>query len=234
MSKSRLAFIMGAPRTGTTALTRMLMGHPDVFLADAKALNSVNDDAPTFYESAIFFRDLSDDEIVARFQDIDGFGQVIVEKTPSHIVHLERIRRLFPEAHFLITHREPYSCMCSWKVASRKFLKSDFTFQDACRNWREATEILMKNKHRSDVISVDYADFMAHKEANAELIFDRLGLAQMHLAECLRLMDAPETERLPEVVGESITGGSTTLSLIERYRVAKICGRTEKAYQKGA
>lgn len=232
MLRSKLAFIMGPPRSGTTALTRMLMSHPDVFLADAKSLRSVNDDAPTYYESAIFFRDISDDEILARFEALDGFGKVILEKTPSHIFHLDRIRKLFPQAYFLMTHREPYSCMCSWKVASREFIKTGFSFGDACINWRTSIEIILNNLNHCNTLVIDYHEFMKDAGGIAEAAFQKLHLNQDHQDICLQLMNAPETERLPEVVGETIRGGNTKLTPLERYRVFRTCHKTERAWKR--
>lgn len=231
MDCNRLVFIMGPPRSGTTALTRLLMSHPDVFLADAKALQTVNQDAPTYYESGIFFRDLSDDEVRARFAALPAGDRMIVEKTPSHIVHLERIIRMFPSAHFVITHREPYSCMLSWKVASRTFLKSGISFREACYNWRFATEALLAHAMRENVVIVDYHQFMTHTEAVGHALFDRLKLDQSRRAECLQLMNAPETERLKEVVGETIRGGNTRLTLKERWRVFRACMPAERAWR---
>lgn len=231
MRKSKIVFIMGPPRSGTTALTRLLMSHPSVHLADAKALKTVDENAPTYYESAIFFRDIPDDEILKRFEALDGSGEVILEKTPTHFLHFGRIKKLFPEAFFLMTHREPYDCMCSWKVASQKFIKSNVSFQDACRTWKAAIDTGLENVNRANVSIIDYDDFMANKNTIASEIFAKLGLDRAHLESCLKLMDAPETERIADVVGETIRGGNTKLSLLERWRVHRICVETEKAWQ---
>tara|TARA_R110001583_G_scaffold33308_2_gene112493 strand:- start:16 stop:1044 length:1029 start_codon:yes stop_codon:yes gene_type:complete len=43
---------------------------------------------------------------------------VIVEKTPHHLMWLERINANYPESKFIITIRDPYECMLSYKHQS--------------------------------------------------------------------------------------------------------------------
>lgn len=51
---SLVAFVAGSPRSGTTALTRMLIEHPDVFHAGPDELGTRVNDRPTF-ESGISY-----------------------------------------------------------------------------------------------------------------------------------------------------------------------------------
>lgn len=225
--QSKLAFIMGPPRSGTTAITRLLMSHSDVLLADAPALGTALPDAPTYYESGIFVRDVPDNEILARFQSLDGSAPFIVEKTPSHIEQIERIRRLFPEALLIVTHREPVGCLRSWKVANRTFIRSSLPFRHACTTWRSATRIAIENLGKPDVLPIDFAEFMNDPSVAGRTIFETLGLSTKQLDRCLSAMNGAETERLKEVVGESVRGGNTQLNLLERAQVALFCKQTE-------
>ncbi|WP_379552523.1 sulfotransferase family protein [Qipengyuania sp. DGS5-3] len=225
--QSKLTFIMGPPRSGTTAITRLLMSHRDVLLADAPMLGTALPDAPTYYESGIFVRDVPDEEILARFKLLDGNAPFIVEKTPSHIEQIERIRRLFPEALLIVTHREPVGCLRSWKVANRTFINSSQAFHQACKTWRSATRIAIENLRKPDVLPIDFAEFMTNPSVAGRIIFDRIGLSTDQLDHCLGAMNGAETERLKEVVGETVRGGNTRLNLAEKLQIAFFCRQTE-------
>lgn len=229
MLESRYIFIMGPPRSGTTALTRMLMNSPEVLLADADAMGT-SVGKPT-YESGIFTRPLSDTEVMERFQRLDGKAPFILEKTPTHIEHMDRIRNLFKNARFLITHREPFSCMLSWKVATRTFIQDSGTWGAACHRWKTATEVLIKNHNNPSVMPIDFHDFMSGTEQVGSEIFTWLGLNENNLQPCLEKMKDETRVRVPGVVGESVTGQKTQLNWKEKASVSLICRRTEARWQ---
>ncbi len=225
--ESQMVFIAGAPRSGTTAITRMLHAHPDVFLADAKVLGTSSDGKPT-YESAIFCRPLTDDEVLDRFAKLDCEQKFILEKTPDHIHFLDRIRHIFPGAKFILMQREALGAVKSWKVAQSTFLKSGGSITDACKNWARSTRIVSNNAMKNDVLVVEFGNLMASREAVAENIFEFLGLDQAFVAHCLIEMDNPAKERVVGVVGESVKGGDTRLSLTERLKIHYYCGSVQR------
>lgn len=58
--------------------------------------------------SAIF------DSICSQIAKAEGKNMVI-EKTPHHLNHVSRIERFYPDSHFIIMVRDPYSFMLSYK-----------------------------------------------------------------------------------------------------------------------
>ena len=219
---------MGAPRSGTTAVTRFLAAHPDVTLADAEALGTSPDGRPTF-ESGIFVRDLRDDEVLARFAAIDGRTPVVVEKTPVHILYIDRIRRLFPKARFILCHRPPIPCMRSWKVARATFLKHG-TFEDACKMVARATDIMTERCGDDDTAVMRFTPFMEQPRAVGAALLQHLGLDDGPLDNCVTDMRDPKLERVKGVVGESLRGGTTRLTAEERAQVLEICGQAQEAW----
>jgi hypothetical protein len=209
----------------------MLMSHGDVLLADAEALGTASNGTPT-WESGIFARNYSDDQILQRFENLYGQAPFILEKTPSHIFHIDRIKSLFEDAFFVITHREPYSCLLSWKVARRTFMRSNDDFGAACRKWSMATDTLIRHYDDPRVLPVDYHWFAKNTESASRAIFDFIGLDDKEIGRCLEKMNDPRLERVSGVVGESIRGGKTRLSAMERFKVFMICGRTERHWQR--
>ncbi|HYD64547.1 sulfotransferase [Azospirillum sp.] len=104
-----LVFIVGAPRSGTTWLLNLLAAHPDAVAATVDNLDiRIND--KTTQETNIFTpnRALSDAEIAARFQRLSQAnpGKVVVEKTPYHLLQVDRIRRVFPRAALVLVLRD--------------------------------------------------------------------------------------------------------------------------------
>ena len=104
------AAIVGAPRCGTTTLSRLLQHHPHV------AFSSVKE--PHFF-SMVDLEAMSDKELrdfvaghyLARyFPDVDPAAKVMVEGSVSYLYAPERmaaILRLWPAAKFIIAVRDP-------------------------------------------------------------------------------------------------------------------------------
>ncbi|MAC77506.1 MAG: hypothetical protein CML66_05525 [Rhodobacteraceae bacterium] len=219
--ESRMVFVAGAPRSGTTAVTRLLAAHTDVTLADAHGLGTSPDGKPT-YESGIFIRIRDDDAVRARFAALDGRTAVIVEKTPMHILHVDRIRRIFPGARFILCHRPPLPCLRSWKKARATFLQHG-SFADACAVVARALTALAAQCEAEDVAVVRFNPFMADPAGAGAALLRHLDLDTAQLDQCLADMRDPALERVKGVVGESVLGGATRLSAEEKALVAEIC-----------
>ncbi len=222
---SRLCFIMGAPRSGTTALTRLLIGHPDVLHAGPDELGTRGHDLPTF-ESNVFLRVDDDAEIRRRFAALDGRRPLIVEKTPTHILHVARIRRVFPEARLLVTLRDAVPALTSIKVA-RSWMNTRRDLGSFATLWTRCTERALRRAGEPGVFVAPYDRFMADKPGVARALFGFLGLDPAPLERCLAAMDDPATERVKGVVGESVKGGTTRLDAEESAMVARVCGATQ-------
>ena len=111
-----LAFIVGAPRCGTTTMWRMLAGHPQVAVPFVKE--------PHFF-SQHDLRGLSDDELRERVER-DYLGHFFADRRPGRNVgadgsvsylytpeQLEPIVRLWPSARFIIAVRDPLKLLPS-------------------------------------------------------------------------------------------------------------------------
>jgi tetratricopeptide (TPR) repeat protein len=116
-------FLVGFPRSGTTLLDTMLMGHPDV---------EVLEEEPTLLEAAKRLQPFehlptaSDDQIraardeyfrVAALQAPLAPGKLLVDKNPLSMTMVPIIRRLFPDARIILALRHPcdavFSCFAA-------------------------------------------------------------------------------------------------------------------------
>lgn len=97
----KLDFVgVGASRSGTTWLARILREHPDIYLPCAKELHY-------FYDDETYSPDLSglEDHFPAERR-----GRLLGEYTPRYYLYpraLERIERAFPEVRILLSLRDP-------------------------------------------------------------------------------------------------------------------------------
>lgn len=132
---SRCAFIVGAPRCGTTFIARHLQKHPDVCFSKVKE--------PHFF-SATDLRDLSDDQLrrEVRSSYLDRFfphraghpllaeGSVTYLYTP---LQLEPVLRLWPNCKFIIALRDPMQMVPS--LHQRLRCIGDETVRDFEQAW---------------------------------------------------------------------------------------------------
>lgn len=111
-----LAFIVGAPRCGTTTMSRMLAAHPQVAVPFVKE--------PHFF-SQHDLRGLSDEELRRRVER-DYLGHFFADHGPGQNVgldgsvsylytpeQLEPIVRIWPDARFIIAVRDPLTLLPS-------------------------------------------------------------------------------------------------------------------------
>lgn len=104
-----LVFIVGPPRSGTTWVLRVLREHQNVVHATVDNLNAkVNKN--TTWETNIFndTRPFTDSQIKQKFYSLScmNSSKIIVEKTPIHLLYVNRIKKIFPKSNIVLTLRD--------------------------------------------------------------------------------------------------------------------------------
>jgi tetratricopeptide (TPR) repeat protein len=112
-------FLVGFPRSGTTLLDTLLMGHPQLCVTEEKPmLDAVArnlggyEHLPTLSEQRLAeLRELYLAEAATHVPDLEG--RILVDKQPFAMVEAPLIYRLFPNARILFVQRHPCDVVLS-------------------------------------------------------------------------------------------------------------------------
>lgn len=135
------ACVVGAPRCGTTTLSRMLESHPNVVFSSVKephffSLHDLDD-----FDDVELRRTVADAYLARYFQEIDDEAEVMAEGSVSYLYAPERmlpLLRLWPDAKFIIAVRDPFEVIPS--LHQRLLYQGDETVEDLEEAWRRIEE----------------------------------------------------------------------------------------------
>lgn len=171
-------FLVGFPRSGTTLLDTMLMGHPSIQVLEERpplrlvedALGGIDRLPDLTSEEASALRRRYFDE-VRRHVDLRP-DTLLVDKSPLHMNKVPLIRRLFPEAKFILALRHPCDVVLSCFITSFRLNDSMSSFVDldtaaeyydlSFAYWTRCIEVLP-----AEVATVRYEDVV--EDAEGEL-----------------------------------------------------------------
>lgn len=140
-STQQMAFIVGAPRCGTTTLSSLLRQHPEVCFSSVKEPHFF----PRFDLAAMSDAELKSlverDYLERFFAACTPDQKVLAEGSVSYLYAPEAMRgilRLWPDAKFIIALRDPLSMIPS--LHSRLLMTGDETITDFARAWAMVPE----------------------------------------------------------------------------------------------
>ena len=165
----------------------MLMGHPDVSVMEEKpVLDAVSRDIGGFKAIA----EMNADAVRrARSQYFDGAARagadegrkVLMDKNPFHLMQVPLIKRLFPDARFILALRHPADVLLSCYFSSFRptptlanFFRLDTAaeyYDLAFSTWETARELMS-----IDVQTIAYEDLIDDPAGNLRPVTEALGL----------------------------------------------------------
>lgn len=181
-------FLVGFPRSGTTLLDTILMGHPDtVVMEEQPPLNDVETSLgglaalPGMDGDAIA---KARDRYFAAVEQIQPVapGQLLIDKSPLFLYRLPLIQRLFPRARIILALRHPCDAVLSCFMANFRLNSAMANFlrlTDAAelydlvfRHWQAALALCPAQVH-----PVIYERLVEDVSAEVRPLFEFLDLA---------------------------------------------------------
>lgn len=180
-------FLCGFPRSGTTLLDTMLMGHPGV---------RVLEEQPAFPDVERSIGDVSNlatmssDQIAAaradywegvrRLTDLSDHA-LLIDKSPLYLNKVQSIRRLFPDARFILALRHPMDVVLSCYITNFRpnAAMSNFLTLERAAELYDASFSAFEEADRLlglDVFPVVYERMVEDQDAELKPLFDWLGL----------------------------------------------------------
>lgn len=193
-------FIVGAGRSGTTWLQRMFLSHPAViggqesefFLALTPAIGSVKDarlnervvGLSVYWNEQDFYgeiRRLWNKTFRPLSEGVTGV-ELLVEKTPSHCIHMAAIKDVIPKAKFIHIIRDSRAVVSSSLAASRGWGSywAPSNAKDAAVSWWGSVMVGRKNGanlNSDEYIEVHYEQLLADPAEELRRLYDFAGLS---------------------------------------------------------
>jgi len=185
-------FLVGFPRSGTTLLHQVLDGHSRLEVIEEKPLLSAVSThieqnlggfpgALTSLDTKTFntFRD----EYMGGLKKMqDGEGDVrFVDKLPLHIIKVPLIKKMFPDAKFILALRHPCDSTLSCFMQNfglNNAMMNFLSLDDATRYYDQVFSLWLKyvDKLDLDYTQVRYEDVVTDLEKEARSVISFLGL----------------------------------------------------------
>jgi hypothetical protein len=183
-SKSRFAFIVGAPRCGTTTLASFLQQHPDVCFSAVKEPHFFSRDEVAGLRGDELQRCVEEEYWQRFFGHCDGDPKLYAEGSVTYLYVPERmapILKLWPDAKFIIALRDPISMLPS--LHARLLVTGDETIRDFPTAWAKVDERARGKSIPKQAIDPRWLryDWAGHLGENVERFLAAVGRERCHI-----------------------------------------------------
>jgi len=182
--QSRFAFIVGAPRCGTTTLAGFLQQHPDVCFSAVKEPHFFSRDEVAALSGEELQSAVTEEYWDRFFGHCSGDPQLYAEGSVTYLYvpeRMEPILKLWPEAKFVIALRDPLSMLPS--LHARLLVTGDETIREFPRAWAKTGERAQGKslpKRAVDPRWLRY-DWAGQLGRNVERFFAAVGRERCHI-----------------------------------------------------
>jgi tetratricopeptide (TPR) repeat protein len=185
-----LAFLIGFPRSGTTLLDTVLLGHPQITVVEEKPMvarmrdqlggdPSVEELSDMTVSDILRLRKAYLEELRRQVGDLD-LDRLVVDKQPMNIRHVGFIHRVFPQAKFVLALRHPCDCVLSCFM--QNFILNDamanfLNLEQSARLYAAIMQLwkLYTTKLNLDLYTVKYEDLVRDLRGTMAPLIEFLG-----------------------------------------------------------
>ncbi|MBO9509430.1 sulfotransferase [Thalassospira sp. A3_1] len=184
----RPIFIVGLPRSGTTLSERILGAHPDVFAAGEIAdFSKIVVDVTGTGKISEQMERLDGKMIgeirkryLAALNAYDPNVKFVTNKTPANFLRVGLIRRVFPDAPILHTHRHPLATCLSLYTTPfaipMRYADDLGDLADYYRAYEKLMSVLFETDRNGTLFDLSYEDLVAEPEQVARDYLAHCGL----------------------------------------------------------
>jgi len=186
-----LVFLLGFPRTGTTLLDTILMGHPDItvleetpmaeiMVANFNGLGTPEDCYNLTKNDLIELRKLYKTELEKQLGQSNK-GKLIVDKHPLNTRYIPLLHHAFPSAKFIVALRHPCDCVLSCFMQNFEFNKGtgNFISLEKSTELYDATMglwVALESKLKLSAKTVRYEDLIEDVDGICRSLISFLGI----------------------------------------------------------
>lgn len=187
MDRPAPIFLVGFPRSGTTLLDTLLMGHPAIRVLEERPPLRLTETALGSFDRLATLGKVQIDALRARyFAEVDAIlpyepGTILIDKFPLYMNKAALIHRLFPDARFIFAERHPCDVVLSCFITSFSLnyamanfldLRDAATLYDLSFTCWEQARAAMPLK----VLPIRYERILADREAELRTAIEFIGL----------------------------------------------------------
>ena len=189
-------FVCGCPRSGTTALTRLLSMHDDIALGIERYGHLVGPEnfklSPKHFLKERFFRVKRGDTFYSSLKDVAGGNYYdelagkydacrwVGDKRPDLYLAYPQLRRAFPGATVIFIFRNIFDVAQSYKVRAQN-TEDDWPLAkgvlSAINDWNDSLVLTLEAAKSMRVFCVEYEGLFSGDDVDVSPIFNALDIA---------------------------------------------------------
>jgi hypothetical protein len=197
-----IIFIVGKPRSGTTWLLSLLENHTDC-LGITPSMLEIETIRPT-KETGLFARNLSDEEIIHKINLLPK-NKKMVEKTPSHLFYIDKIKEILPQSKIILIKRNSLDVIYS-------MIQPNEFWSNSPKNISEATALYNKfSKAESNYLkyidyTINYEDLWNNTETELTRLMDYLEIDTNQIPKLIK--KTKDGKNLPDTLKKVFRTGT--------------------------
>lgn len=205
-SSPRPVFICGMFRSGSTLIEQVLAAHPDVAAGGELPLlpTMARVDAAPFPESMATITPQRLEALAARYTGelakLFPGAAIVTDKRPDNFLLIGLVKRLFPDARIIHTHREPLdNALSIWFLHLDHSMGYALDLADIGHHYTQYRRLMAhwKRLYGDDILDCDYDALVAAPRGEIARVLEFAGLGWDE--RCLRFHEVPRAVRTASV-----------------------------------